>query len=189
MEEEYVILPQYPHYRIYRNGRVVREKYTRKHQDKKIILPEKEIKQHVGKNGYPALCVRNNNDKVVKVYTHRLVYEAYYGHIPDSMEVDHCSGDRTDLSCLRLVSHQDNCRNPVTIERYKKSNARDQGKYDKDRLVNATSKEYEENVIKIYLDMSEGGTKPVKIMVFMAQAHINFYRAKRIISLYSGDIN
>ena len=189
MEEEYVILPQYPHYRIYRDGRVVRENYTRMHQGKKIMLPEKEIKQHVGKNGYPALCVRNTQDKVVKVYTHRLVYEAYYGRIPEGMEVDHCTGDRTDLSCLRLVNHQENCRNPVTIERYKKSNARNQGKYDKDRLVNATSKEYEDNVIRIYLEMSKGGTKPVKIMVFMAQAHINFYRAKRIISLYSSDIN
>ena len=67
MEKEYVILPQYPHYRIYKDGRVVREEYTRVHKNKMILLPVKEIKQHVGRNGYPALCVRDINDRVVKV--------------------------------------------------------------------------------------------------------------------------
>ena len=187
MEKEYVILPQYPHYRIYRDGRVFREKYTRKQQGKKIMLPEKEIKQHVGRNGYPALCVRDINDKVVKVYAHRLVWMAFKGAIPEGMEISHINSVRLDcrLENLCIESHKSNMNNPVTLMRFKWSNSMKSGKYNKERLVNASTKAYEANAVKVYLQMSDFGTKPVKIMDYMSAAHIGYKRAKRIIGIYS----
>ena len=187
MEKEYVILPQYPHYRIYRDGRVFREKYTRKQQGKKIMLPEKEIKQHVGRNGYPALCVRDINDKVVKVYAHRLVWMAFKGVIPEGMEISHINSVRVDcrLENLCIESHQSNMNNPVTLLRFKWSNSKKSGKYDRERLAKASTKEYEANAVKIYLQMSDRGTKSVKILEYMVAAHIGYYRAKRIIGTYS----
>ena len=187
MEKEYVILPQYPHYRIYRDGRVFREKYTRKQQGKKIMLPEKEIKQHVGRNGYPALCVRDINDKVVKVYAHRLVWMAFKGAIPEGMEISHINSVRLDcrLENLIIESHKSNMNNPVTLMRFRWSNSKKSGKYNKERLVNASTKAYEANAVKVYLQMSDCGTKPVKIMDYMSAAHIGYKRAKRIIGIYS----
>ena len=187
MEESYVILPQYPHYRVFQNGRVVREEYTRVHCNKMILLPVKEIKQHVGRNGYPALCVRDTNDRVVKVYVHRLVWMAYKGEIPKGMEISHINGVRIDsrLENLSIESHQSNMNNPVTLLRFKWSNGKKSGKYNKERLVKASTKEYETKAVKVYLQMSNQGTKPVKIMDYMSVAHIGFYRARRIISCYS----
>jgi hypothetical protein len=187
MEKQYVILPQYPHYRIYRSGRVVREEYTRVCFGKKILLPFKEIKQHVGRNGYPALCVRDTSDRVVKVYVHRLVWMAFNGEIPYGMEVSHKNSVRIDsrLENLCLESHKQNMNNPITLLRFKWSNSKKSGKYDKDRLATASTKQYEANAVKVYQMMSDGGKKPVKVMDYMAQAHIGFYRAKRIINEYA----
>ena len=64
-------------------------------------------------------------------------------------------------------------------------NSKKSGKYNKERLVNASSKEYEANAVKVYLQMSDCGTKPVKIMDYMSAAHIGYKRAKRIIGVYS----
>ena len=187
MEEQYVILPQYPHYRIYRDGRVVREQYIRVHEDRQILLPMKEIKQHVGRNGYPALFVRDASDKVIKVYAHRLVWMAFKGDIPKGMEISHKNSVRLDsrIDNLCLESHQDNMNNPITLLRFKWSNARKMGKYDRERLSKAFSKEYEANAVMIYLMMSDGGKKTVKILDYMAKAHVGYYRAKRIISEYA----
>jgi len=187
MEEQYVILPQYPHYRIYRDGRVFREEYTRVYLGKKILLPQKEIKQHVGKNGYPALCVRDTSDRVRKVYLHRLLWMAFKGNIPKGMEVSHTNSVRLDcrLENLCIQSHQDNMNNPVTLLRFKWSNAKNRGKYDKDRLAKASTQEYEANAVEVYQMMSDGGKKTVKVLDYMAQAHIGFYRAKRIINKYA----
>ena len=187
MKEQYVILPQYPHYRICRDGRVFREEYTRIHQGKKILLPLKEIKQHICRNVYPALCVRDANDRVVKVYVHRLVWMAYRGDIPKGMEISHINGVRIDsrLENLTTESHLDNMNNPITLLRFKWSNAKNKGKYDKDRLAKASSKEYEANAVEVYQMMSDGGKKTVKVLDYMAQAHIGFYRAKRIINKYA----
>lgn len=187
MEEQYVKLSQYPRYRIYRDGRVVREEYTRVNLGKKILLPMKELKQHISKNGYPALCLRDASDKVVKVYAHRLVWMAFKGAIPEGMEISHINSVRLDcrLENLCIESHKSNMNNPVTLMRFKWSNSKKSGKYNKERLVKASTKEYEANAVKVYLQMSDCGTKPVKIMDYMSAAHIGYKRAKRIIGIYS----
>jgi len=56
------------------------------------------------------------NERVVK-YVHRLVFEMFVGPISDDLEIDHINGDRSDnrLSNLRVVSHSENQRNPITV--------------------------------------------------------------------------
>ena len=55
---------------------------------------------------------------------HRIVWETFVGEIPDDYEIDHINGNRDDnrLLNMRLVSHKENCNNPLTICNYKKSN-------------------------------------------------------------------
>ena len=55
---------------------------------------------------------------------HRIVWEAFIGNIPENYEIDHINGNRDDnrLTNLRLVTHKENCNNPLTITKYKKSN-------------------------------------------------------------------
>lgn len=42
--------------------------------------------------------------------THRVIWELYYGEIPDGMEIDHINFDRADnhIDNLQLVTHQQN---------------------------------------------------------------------------------
>lgn len=55
---------------------------------------------------------------------HRIVWETFVGEIPDGYEIDHINGNRDDnrLTNLKLVTHKENCNNPLTITNYKKSN-------------------------------------------------------------------
>ena len=107
--------------------------------------------------------------------------------LPKGMEISHINGVRIDsrLENLTTESHLDNMNNPITLLRFKWSNAKNKGKYDKDRLAEASSKEYEANAVEVYQMMSDGGKKTVKVLDYMAQAHIGFYRAKRIINEYA----
>lgn len=70
-------------------------------------------------NGYVAVQLNNE----VK-YVHRVVWEAFNGKIPSGYEIDHINTNRADnrLENLKLVTSSENKRNPITIERYKKSN-------------------------------------------------------------------
>jgi len=54
----------------------------------------------------------------IKIYSfyfkeHRLVWNMFYGEIPDGLQIDHMNGDKTDnrIENLRLVSNMDNCQN------------------------------------------------------------------------------
>lgn len=58
------------------------------------------------------------------VLMHRLIWETFKGKIPEGYEIDHINTIRTDnrLENLRLVSHKENCNNPLSIEHYKQHN-------------------------------------------------------------------
>lgn len=47
---------------------------------------------------------------------HRLVWEAFYGKIPDGMEIDHIDGNKLNNSVdnLRCVTSKENKNNPIT---------------------------------------------------------------------------
>lgn len=71
------------------------------------------------KNGYSCVTVNYKT-----FYVHRLVWKTFNGEIPDGYEIDHKNTVRDDnrLDNLRLVSSSENKRNPITIEKYRKSN-------------------------------------------------------------------
>jgi len=52
-------------------------------------------------------------------YMHVLVWEAFNGHIPDELEVNHINEDgySNELSNLELLSHKDNCNYGTRNER------------------------------------------------------------------------
>ena len=69
------------------------------------------IMSHNFKNdGYLEVCLRNNG-KAKTICVHRLVWMAFYGMIPDGMEVNHKNEDKTDncIFNLNLLTHRQNC--------------------------------------------------------------------------------
>lgn len=68
------------------------------------------------KNGY----VQLPNGQLL----HRVIWEVFKGEIPQGMEIDHINTIRDDnrLENLRLVTHKENCNNPISVENYRKHN-------------------------------------------------------------------
>ena len=77
------------------------------------------LKPEIVFDGYQRVCLCiKGKKKHFRVAT--LVYEAFNGPIPEGKELDHINGERTDnrLENLRVVSHLENCWNPITRERH-----------------------------------------------------------------------
>ena len=74
------------------------------------------------KTGY--LIFRVSKPKFCNVYVHRLVYETFVGEIPSGYEIDHINTIRNDnrLGNLRSVTHLDNMRNPLTLDKFNGNN-------------------------------------------------------------------
>ena len=72
------------------------------------------------------MSATNTNGYLIScgVMVHRLVWMAFVGEIPDGMEIDHINCVRSDnrLENLRLVTHKENCNNPISIENYRRHN-------------------------------------------------------------------
>ena len=85
------------------------------------------------------------------VLKHRFIWEAFFGEIPQGMEVDHITpiadGGGDELSNLRIVTSSQNKRNPKTIEKYKESN---KGKDSKLRRIKCSMRMWMVNQIKKY---------------------------------------
>lgn len=79
----------------------------------------KEVGYKAGNKGY--LYVSINGKHTLK---HRFIWSAFYGEIPEGMQIDHINTVRDDnrLENLRLVTDKQNKNNPKTIEHYKVSN-------------------------------------------------------------------
>ena len=92
----------------------------------KMWKKEKILKPLVDGNGYlfVVLC-KNGKLKYFKV--HRLVYKAFYGEIPNGMQVNHINEIKTDnrLENLNLMTPKENCnwgsRNERMAEKKSKS--------------------------------------------------------------------
>lgn len=184
--EKYVTIPSYPNYQIYDDGTVIRMEHV---TQKGANASRKPIKASKMANGYYTVVLRNNEGKKKVFYLHRLIWEAFYGEIPAGMEIDHIDTNKANcqLSNLLLVSHSQNCKNPISLENYKIANALDKHKYDKERLLRARTKEYQDNAVKVYYFLlNRDGT--VKIETYMNEAHIGFYRAKRLMNQLSNEI-
>jgi hypothetical protein len=175
---EFRVIDGYP-YEIYNDGRVFR--IERKSKSGRT-LHKIEIRPHRLINGY--LIVRlycNKTDSYKKWYLHRLVWTAFNCEIPDGMEIDHSDGDRQNcaISNLQAVTHKQNCSNEVSRERYKRANALDKGKFNRERMQQAKSEENKERLRREYISILEGKGS-VGVYAFMKAAHCNYYTALKI---------
>ena len=187
--ETYKIIKDFPNYKIYEDGKVVRMEHT---SAKGRRLKEKEIRPYTAKNKYLMISIHDKQGKQKMFYLHRLVFEAFFGKIPQGHEIDHIDGDRANCSTqnLRCCTHKQNCSNPQSLEKYKRANARNKGKYDYDRLQNARTKAKEDALNATYMMLLVNEGTDVSVMRLMEEGHCGFYRAKRVLEnfLQNGNI-
>jgi hypothetical protein len=178
---EFRVIDGYP-YEIYEDGRIFRTE--RKSRNGKRTLSRIKISPSKATNGYLVVKLYSPKDGCYrKFYLHRLVYMAFNGEIAEKMEIDHIDGDRSNsaLSNLRLCNHAVNCRNPRSLERYKRANALSTGKFNRDRMQAAKSQENKERLRHEYMFMLKE-TGSVGVYAFMKKAHCNYYTALKVIA-------
>lgn len=178
--KDYKVLERFPHYEIYKDGRVIRRRHVLKQR-----LPRRVVKSWLTKNGYIGIALRDKDGVIHHLYLHRVLWEAFNGEIPEGMEIDHTDGNRTNyqLENLRLVSHSENCRNPNSLERYRAANALDKGKMDRDKM-NEGRRKSDEEVCEVYRELAKSGHVGVWRMI--KEGHTSYERAKRIVKMMEG---
>jgi hypothetical protein len=180
----FVILNDYPYYEIYEDGTIIsieRKCKDGKNMKRKRLCPCRQ------KSGYSTVKLLHKDGYFKKFYLHRLVYMAFRGDIT-GQEVDHIDGNRSNsvLSNLKLCDHTTNCRNPRSLERYKKANTLSAGKFDRDKMMAAKSKDYYQKLVRTYKRLvKEHGY--CGIWMLMQQGHCGYPRAKRIITEMKGE--
>lgn len=86
----------------------------------------KEIIKKTGhiKDGYEVVILCKQGEPH-NFFVHKLVWETFVGEIPEGLEIDHIipikNGGTNKLSNLRCVTHPENCRNPISVDNYKRS--------------------------------------------------------------------
>ena len=174
---EFRVLDEYPQYEIYDNGMIIR---TEKLSKTGNTLKRRELFPTKAKNGYRTVKLYNKDGILKQFYLHRLIWMAFNGEIPEGYEIDHLI-DRSEnsLNQLRMVKHKDNCRNPKSIERYKRANALDKGKFNRERMQAAKSEENKARLRREYMSIFEEKGS-VGVYAFMKAAHCNYYTALKI---------
>lgn len=175
----YAKLKEYPGYEIYEDGTIF--SVERKSKNGKTLV-KKKLYPSRAKNGYSTVRLYAKDGHYKQFYLHRLVYMAFYGDIT-GLEVEHIDCDRSNsaLSNLRLCNHATNCRNPRSLERYKKANALSAGKFNRDKMQAAKSQENKERLKHEYMFMMKE-TGSVGVYAFMKKAHCNYYTALKVIA-------
>ena len=175
----YRILKRFPDYELYSDGSI----WRREHRTiNGTYLKRKQIKPYVAKNKYLVVCIHDAKCKRVQKYLHRLIFEAFFGEIPTGYEIDHINGDRQNCATenLRLSTHKANTNNPMSLERYKKANALDKGKFNRERLIKAQSTEAYNEAVKVYQMLVEKNGC-CGVWLLMKEAHIGYPRACKIV--------
>lgn len=97
MEEVFKNNAEFAEYKVSNKGNV----YSIK---RKMLM-----KQRKDKDGYLCLTLYHNNKYYYKL-THRLVWETFYGKIPEGYEINHIdeNPENANLDNLELVSHRSN---------------------------------------------------------------------------------
>lgn len=77
------------------------------------------VNPHIVKNGYKYFS------QLGKMW-HKVVWETFNGKVLDGYEIDHIipikNGGTDELSNLRIVTHKENCNNPISIINYSNHN-------------------------------------------------------------------
>lgn len=78
----------------------------------------KVLRPSTNPSGYDIVVLQNNGYKTTKT-VHRIVYEAFNGHIPEGLEVNHINECKTDnrIENLNLMTREENLRYGTGIER------------------------------------------------------------------------
>lgn len=97
----------------------------------------------------------------MQAYVHRLVWETFFGEIPQGWEVDHINGDIADnrTENLRCVTPKQNRSNPRTVERYRESN-KGKGKYTVKPVEQIDQEGEVVNVFRCIADVRDCGFSP-----------------------------
>ena len=119
---EYKVLKKFGlNLRIYKDGRVYLEEYTRK-----VFYSKTQIEYERKYGGrflaqfakkppeaeYPFIFISHGNGKTKSITVHRLLAEAFLDDFDPNLQVDHIDGDKSnnDLSNLRMVTSVQNMR-------------------------------------------------------------------------------
>ena len=176
---EYGTIKGFEHYEVYEDGTVWRKEYITingSHLKRMQIFPYK------AKNKYLVVALTDRFGRQKKFYLHRLVWEAFNGEIPKGLEISHedCDKSNCKLENLQLRSHSANCRNPESIRRYKAANALCHGKFNRELMEAAKSKENKQRLKREYMAMLTQKSA-VGVWEFMKSARCNYYTALKII--------
>ena len=92
---------------------------------RKMLIKGKPIKQYIGKNGYLHVTL-SKNGKQYTFDSHRLIYEAFYGKIPENIQVNHKNEIKTDnrINNLELLTPKENTNYGTGIERMSKNKSK-----------------------------------------------------------------
>lgn len=179
----YVKLDEYPNYEIYANSKIIRKEKISKSGK---TLKKRELFPTKAKNGYRTVRIMNKDGVMKQFYLHRLIWMAFNGEIPEGYEIDHLT-DRNEnsLNQLRMVNHKDNCNNPKSIERYKKSNALDKGKFNREKMIAAQGKKSHDRLVRVYKRLVKKHGH-CGIWMLMHEGHCGYPRAKKIVNEMGG---
>lgn len=180
---ESILLKDYP-YEVFSDGTVYRTERKSKNGNN---LKRLKIYPYKATNGYWVVKLYcPQEDCYKKIYLHRLLYTCFVSDVT-GLEVDHIDGDRSNavLSNLRAVTHKENCANEVSRKRYKAANALDKGKFDRDRLIAAQSKEYYQKLVRTYKRLKKKYGY-CGIWMLMKTGHCGYPRAKKLIEEMEG---
>ncbi len=89
---------------------------------RKMLFKGKEIKQFLGNSGYLKASL-SKNGKVSSKDTHRMVYEAFNGIIPENMQVNHKDENKknNNISNLEILTPKENTNYGTHNERMKQT--------------------------------------------------------------------
>ena len=110
MKRDFRDIPGFEGYYEINSDGIVRAKDRQVNNRGTIVIRKGGIKRpHDNGRGYLQVNLHREN-KIYKLYIHRLVYIAFVGEIPDGAEVDHRNNNRRDnrLRNLQLLSKVEN---------------------------------------------------------------------------------
>ena len=172
------VINGFPDYEIYADGRIIRAERVSKNGK---YMKRKVIAHTVAKNGYRTVRLADREGNHRQFYVHRLIYTVFVGEI-EGYEIDHIDGNRSNnnLNNLRAVTHTENCKNPISIEKYKKANALSNGKFDRNRMMMARGIERYNKLKDIYRRLYREKGR-VGIFQMMKEGHCGYPRAQRLV--------